>query len=128
LETGHYFNPHAQRIMEGKQAGAKLCTIDPRLSNTASMSDIWLSPWPGTEPAMFLAIARLLLEWDAVNHDFVRRWVNWEETLEHRFPDRPRTYETFVEVLTEIYAPYTLDWVAAESGVDAAGIEAVARE
>ena len=24
LETGHYFNPHAQRIIEGKMAGAKL--------------------------------------------------------------------------------------------------------
>ena len=61
LETGHYFNPHAQRIMEGKQSGAKLATIDPRLSNTASMSDYWLSPWPGTEAAILLAIARLLL-------------------------------------------------------------------
>ncbi|MDH3194007.1 MAG: molybdopterin-dependent oxidoreductase, partial [Acidimicrobiia bacterium] len=50
LETGHYFNPHAQRIMEAKQAGAKLATIDPRLSNTAAISDIWVSSWPGTEP------------------------------------------------------------------------------
>ncbi|NND12765.1 MAG: molybdopterin-dependent oxidoreductase, partial [Acidimicrobiia bacterium] len=48
LETGHYFNPHAQRIIEAKRAGAKLATVDPRLSNTASMSDYWLSPWPGT--------------------------------------------------------------------------------
>ena len=36
LEAGHYFNPHAQRIIEGKLAGAKLAVIDPRLSNTAS--------------------------------------------------------------------------------------------
>src|SRR6059036_794099 len=28
LETGHYFNPHAQRIIDGKMAGAKLCAID----------------------------------------------------------------------------------------------------
>ena len=36
LETGHYFNPHAQRIMEGKVNGnAKLVVLDPRLSNTA---------------------------------------------------------------------------------------------
>ena len=32
LETGHYFNPHAQRIIEGKMAGAKLACIDTRLS------------------------------------------------------------------------------------------------
>ena len=34
LEAGHYFNPHAQRIMEGKQAGATVICVDPRLSNT----------------------------------------------------------------------------------------------
>ena len=59
LETGHYFNPHAQRIMEGIQGGAKLATIDPRLSNTASMSHIWVSPYPGTEAALLLAIAAI---------------------------------------------------------------------
>src|SRR5512139_341681 len=46
LETGHYFNPHAQRIMEGKGAGAKLIVVDPRMSNTASHADVWFSPWP----------------------------------------------------------------------------------
>src|SRR6266571_5479824 len=56
LETGHYFNPHAQRIIEGKMKGAKLAVVDPRLSNTASMADYWLAPWPGTEAAMLLAI------------------------------------------------------------------------
>jgi anaerobic selenocysteine-containing dehydrogenase len=128
LETGHYFNPHAQRIMEGKQSGAKLCAIDPRLSNTASMSDYWLSPWPGTEPALFLAIARLLLEWDAVDHGFVSRWVNWEQTMRDRYADRSPTYRGFVDVLKETYASYTLDWAAEETGVPADRIEAVARE
>ena len=42
LEAGHYFNPHAQRIIEGKQRGAKVICVDPRLSNTASMVDHWL--------------------------------------------------------------------------------------
>ena len=36
LETGHYFNPHAQRIMEGKEAGAKLIVMDTRLSFASS--------------------------------------------------------------------------------------------
>ena len=40
LETGHYFNPHAQRIIEAKSNGAKIITLDPRLRNTASKSDI----------------------------------------------------------------------------------------
>src|SRR3954469_5810267 len=28
LEAGHYFNPHAQRIIEAKNAGTKICVID----------------------------------------------------------------------------------------------------
>ncbi len=82
LETGHYFNPHAQRIIDGKMAGAKLITLDPRLSNTASLSDLWLPTWPGSEPTVLLAIANYLIQNNLYDRDFVRRWVNWEQTLE----------------------------------------------
>src|SRR5205823_7497842 len=72
LESGHYFNPHAQRIMEGKMAGARLIVLDTRLSNTASMADEWLSPWPGSESAILLAIANELLRSGRYDRDFVR--------------------------------------------------------
>ena len=125
LETGHYFNPHAQRIIEGMQAGAKLATIDPRLSNTASMSDIWLSTWPGTEPAMFLAIAREILQRDAINRDFMRRWIDWENALDHFVPGAT-DFEDFVDLLKEHYDGYTIEWAAEECGVPAEQIMAVA--
>ncbi|MBC7930238.1 MAG: molybdopterin-dependent oxidoreductase, partial [Rubrivivax sp.] len=35
LEAGHYFNPHAQRVMDAKAEGAKLIVFDTRLSHTA---------------------------------------------------------------------------------------------
>ena len=60
LETGHYFNPHAQRIIEAKLRGRAHRHLDPRLSNTASRSDLWLPTWPGSEPTVLLAIARHL--------------------------------------------------------------------
>ncbi|HET8980107.1 MAG TPA: molybdopterin-dependent oxidoreductase, partial [Solirubrobacteraceae bacterium] len=84
LESGHYFNPHAQRIVESQQRGAKIAVIDPRLSNTASRADYWLPAWPGTEAAALLAIARILLEEDLFDREFVRRWVNWRTYLAHR--------------------------------------------
>jgi anaerobic selenocysteine-containing dehydrogenase len=62
LETGHYFNPHAQRIIDGKLKGAKLAVVDVRLSNTASMADWWLAPWPGTEALMLLSMAYVILD------------------------------------------------------------------
>ena len=42
LESGHYFNPHAQRIIDGKTNGAKLIVFDTRLSSTATHADYWV--------------------------------------------------------------------------------------
>ncbi len=82
LESGHYFNPHAQRIIEGMMNGAKLCVMDTRLSNTASMADYWMPSYPGSEAAVLLAIANILIKEKLYNEDFLRNWVNWRESLQ----------------------------------------------
>src|SRR3990170_4990208 len=128
LETGHYFNPHAQRIIDGKERGAKICVIDTRLSNTASMADYWLAPWPGTEAALLLAMCHVILKEDLYDADFLRKWVNWEEYLREVHPDKPRDFETFLEMIKQVYADFTPEFGARESGVDARTIVEVARE
>ncbi|WP_322496620.1 molybdopterin-dependent oxidoreductase [Chloroflexus sp.] len=127
LETGHYFNPHAQRIMEGKMAGAKLIVLDTRLSNTASLADEWLSPWPGSETAILLSIANYLIRTGQYNRDFVRRWVNWDAYLRAEHPGTPVSFEHFEMKLQELYAQYTFEFAAQESGVSAEQIERVAK-
>ena len=100
LETGHYFNPHAQRIMEAQSDGATLITIDPRLSNTSAKANLWLPAYSGTEGALLLAIARILLEEDLYDKAFVRNWVNWREYLRVAAPGRcPETFESFIATL-----------------------------
>jgi anaerobic selenocysteine-containing dehydrogenase len=128
LEAGHYFNPHAQRIIDGKACGAKVCVLDTRLSNSASKADYWLSPWPGSEAAILLAMCRVLIEEDLFDREFVRRWVNWEEYLRSEFPSEPQTFEHFVEILQRVYAEFTPEFAEKESGVAAAQIVEVARE
>ncbi|MEO8687625.1 MAG: molybdopterin-dependent oxidoreductase [Solirubrobacteraceae bacterium] len=128
LEAGHYFNPHAQRIMEGKHAGGKIAVIDPRLSNTASMADHWLPAWPGTEGALLLAIAKVLLDEDRFDREFVRRWVNWRTYLRHRAPGAEPTFPNFVAELRREYARFTPEYAEAETGVPAATVVQVARE
>ena len=127
LEAGHYFNPHAQRIMEGKERGAKLIVFDTRLSNTATHADVWISPWPGSEAAILLAIANELIRSGRYDREFVRRWWNWEEYLAATHPDVPATFEAFEEILRTIYAEYTFEFAARESGVPAERLEEVAR-
>ena len=117
LESGHYFNPHAQRIMEAKAAGAKIITMDPRLSNTAAKSDVWLPTWPGSEQVVILAIANHLIQGDLYDKAFVERWVNWEESLEALAPGRARTFPQFDALLKELYAEFTFERAAREAQV-----------
>jgi anaerobic selenocysteine-containing dehydrogenase len=127
LESGHYFNPHAQRVMEGKVNGAKLIVFDTRLSNTASHADHWVSPIPGSEAAILLAIANYLIQKNLYNRDFVRRWWNWEEYLSPEHTEVEPTFENFEQVLKELYQEYTFEFAGKESGVDPGQLEEVAK-
>ena len=127
LESGHYFNPHAQRVIEGKTNGAKLIVFDTRLSNTATHADHWVSPIPGSEAAILLAIANYLIQNNLYNREFVRRWWNWEEylSMEHREVDP--TFENFEQLLKELYQSYSFEFAGKESGVDPSMLEEVAK-
>ncbi len=147
LESGHYFNPHAQRVIEGKANGAKLIVFDTRLSNTATHADHWVSPIPGSEAAILLAIANYLIQNNLYNREFVRRWWNWQEFLNSKFQvssfkseaglrtqdsgpsdnDEATTFEDFELILKELYAHYSFEFAAKESGVDARTLEDVAK-
>src|SRR5215831_19490803 len=84
LESGHYFNPHAQRVIDGKANGAKLIVMDTRLSNTATHADYYIAPYPGSEGAILLAIANYLIQNNLYNPEFVRKWWNWVEYLQQQ--------------------------------------------
>jgi anaerobic selenocysteine-containing dehydrogenase len=143
LESGHYFNPHAQRIIDGKAGGAKLIVMDTRLSNTATHADVFIAPYPGSEAAILLAIANYLIQNDLYNREFVRRWWNWQEFLTSdklQFVDEPgdqdpddklkfvgHQFEEFDGTLKQLYSQYTFEFAAHESGVDAKSIEEIAR-
>lgn len=128
LESGHYFNPHAQRIIEGKMAGAKLAVMDPRLSNTASMADYWMPTYPGTETAVLLAMAMLLLEENRFDREFVKKWTNWEDMEVDGFKARGQNFDACMNALKQHYARFTPEFAEKESGVKADVIVKIARE
>lgn len=126
LESGHYFNPHAQRILDAKKRGAKVIVLDVRLSNTATHADHWLAPYPGTEAALLLAVANHLIRTRRYNRDFVQRWWNWREFLRAENPDREPVFADFEERLASLYSDYTFTFAAEETGVDIQSIETIA--
>ena len=141
LESGHYFVPQAQRIVEAQSSGAKVAVIDTRLSNTASQSDYWLAPRPGTEAGLLLAIANYLIQGDLYNRPFLERWTNWRQLMKDKtylrylvdwelLDQEPEdaSFDSFVMLLKELYRGYTFEWAEAETGVSSEQLLAVAKE
>lgn len=141
LESGHYFVPHAQRIIGATLEGAKTAVIDTRLSNTASKADYWLSPHPGAESGLLLAIANQLLLNGWVDRQFLEEWTNWQELLDDTDYLRylqarglisvlpaESSFEAFMELLVDLYSGYTPEWAEQECGTPSEVIVAVAEE
>ena len=56
--------------------GARLVTIDPRLSETAALSDRWIQIRPGTDAALALGMVKVLLDEGLFDDEYVRRYTN----------------------------------------------------
>jgi anaerobic selenocysteine-containing dehydrogenase len=127
LETGHYFNPHAQRIIEARERGAKVIVFDTRLSNTATHADHFISPYPGSEASINLAIANYLIQNDLYDSEFVCSWWNWEEYMRSCHPQEECTFDKFQILLKDVYSDFTFDYAASEAGVNAEDLKEIAK-
>lgn len=59
------------RMVEARRRGARIITIDPFESRTAERSDQWLAIRPGTDAALAMSIAHVLLRDNLVDHDYL---------------------------------------------------------
>jgi anaerobic selenocysteine-containing dehydrogenase len=66
----------ATRVAEARAAGAKLVVIDPRRIGLAVKADCWLPVRPGTDAALALALAGVMIGEGWFDADFVRDWTN----------------------------------------------------
>lgn len=66
----------AEAIGAGRAAGAKLMVVDPRRTSLAHDADQWLRVRPGSDAALAMALANLLIEANAFDIEFVRQWTN----------------------------------------------------
>jgi anaerobic selenocysteine-containing dehydrogenase len=66
----------ALEIQKARRRGMKLIVIDPRDAGFARGADLWLRPRPGSDGALALAMAQVLLEQGGIDEGFLRRWSN----------------------------------------------------
>jgi anaerobic selenocysteine-containing dehydrogenase len=67
---------HATATTEAVKRGARLIVVDPRRTGIAKKADVWLQVRPGTDGALALGIAHVMIERGWFDHEFIRDWTN----------------------------------------------------
>jgi anaerobic selenocysteine-containing dehydrogenase len=67
---------HATAVVEALKRGMRLIVVDPRHVGLAAKADLWLRVRPGTDGALALGIANLMIERGWYDRDFIREWSN----------------------------------------------------
>ncbi len=76
------FNPatswpaYAQAATQARRRGARLIVVDPRRAGLASGADQWLPVRPGTDAALALAIAGVMIAHGWFDAQFISQWSN----------------------------------------------------
>ena len=76
------FNPttswpaYARAARDAKKRGARLIVVDPRRIALAEIADQWLPVRPGTDGALALAIAGVMIRNGWYDRDFIASWTN----------------------------------------------------
>lgn len=92
-----------------RQNGAKLIVIDPRRIDMTNFATLWLRQNPGTDVAVFQAMAHVIVKERLYNPEFIAQ--------------RTEGFEIYLESLEE----FTPEWAEAISGVPAQSIREAAR-
>ncbi|TRZ58357.1 MAG: molybdopterin oxidoreductase family protein [Rhodocyclaceae bacterium] len=104
-------NLHLWRgLQQARRRGARLVCIDPLRSETAEKCDLHLAPMPGTDGALALAMMQVLIAENLIDRDYIDN------------------YTLGFDALAERVSTWTPERAAAETGLAAADILALARE
>ncbi|WP_415774249.1 molybdopterin oxidoreductase family protein [Paraburkholderia sp. J7] len=91
----HHSNPLKIAISKFKRAGGRFIAINPIRTGYAAIADEWVPIRPGTDGALFMALIHELIEADAYDHEFVKRFTNAGELLDMR--TQSHTFGLFVK-------------------------------
>ena len=67
---------HATATTQAVKRGARLIVVDPRRTGPAKKADVWLQVRPGTDAALALGIAHVMIARGWYDREFIRDWTN----------------------------------------------------
>jgi thiosulfate reductase/polysulfide reductase chain A len=103
-------NSQNQEFADAVGKGAKIIVVDPRYSTAAGKASLWLPIKPGTDLALLLAWANIIIKEGLYDRDYVAKYTKGFEELK------------------EEVARYTPEWAARETDLPVGKILTAARE
>jgi anaerobic selenocysteine-containing dehydrogenase len=100
-------NPAETNIQEvafiagAKEKGCRIIVIDPLRTPTADKADILFCPKPGTDGALALAMARIIITDDLIDHEFIKKNVKGFDELNQSLHISPAEAELITGIPAE---------------------------
>src|SRR5450759_794230 len=88
-------------IARAKEKGCRIVVIDPIRTATADKADILFRPRPGTDGALALALARILIVNDLIDHEFIAKNVMGFDELRQSLHISPAEAELITGIPVE---------------------------
>jgi anaerobic selenocysteine-containing dehydrogenase len=101
-------------IEKARQNGTKVVVIDPRRTLTADKADLLIRPRPGTDAALALAMARVIIDRGLADIGFIRRHVSGFE----EFAESLHITPAIAQKITGIPAETIIDLAVMAAGAD----------
>ncbi len=76
-------------ILDAQEAGARVAVVDPRSTDTTDLADLHLRPRPGTDGALALGLANLILEQGLEDREFLARSAHGFQAFQKRVREFP---------------------------------------
>lgn len=85
-----YTNVHAVKfINQARENGGKLVVINPHRNPLASQADMFIQPRPGTDAALALGVAKVLIDENLYDKDFVEKYTVGFDKLKAKVQQYP---------------------------------------
>ena len=101
-------------LNDARRRGAKIIVVDPRRSGSAAIADRWLRVRPGSDLALLLGIAHVLIAEDLYDHEFVARYTTgFDELAQAAAAWKPTWAESMCDVPADEIVATARDLAAA---------------
>ncbi|SHJ33647.1 molybdopterin-containing oxidoreductase family protein [Parasporobacterium paucivorans] len=109
--------PMASTIFKLKDSGTKIIVIDPRLSPIAEIADIHLRIKPGTDGALALGMANVIISEELHDKEFIKEWTaGFEDYAEYVKEYTPEAVEQITGIPAELMAEAARAYAGSKTG------------